>query len=183
MPGRPLTILAIDPGTKEIGFALFSGAQLEYYGVKTFKRRSPAHAFLAEVSNKCVIGLINRYRPEALAIEQTFLVQKNSALLQVTAAEIKHTARRRGLSVYEYAPVEVRNAVCGREKATKREMAQVIARRFPELARVLRQPTKWEERYWMHMYDAVALGVVCLTELGQAALGGADQEKFEPGVN
>src|SRR5262245_57495 len=49
MPEKPLTILAIDPGTKEIGFAVFSGAQLEYYGVKTFKRRSPAFAFLAEV--------------------------------------------------------------------------------------------------------------------------------------
>lgn len=164
MPTKPPTILAIDPGTKEIGVAVFSGPELCYYAVKTIKCRRPPRALLAEIST-CVIDLIQDYRPQTLAIEKTFLIQKSAALLNVAATEMKQTARQYGLSVYEYAPAEVRRSICRSEKATKRETALRITGRFPELAHYLRQPTQWGELYWANMFDAVAVGLVHLNEI------------------
>jgi len=164
MPEPSPTILAIDPGTKEVGVAILSGPALHYYGVKTIKRRQPPQALLAEIS-RYITSLIQEYRPEILAVEKTFLIQKNAALLNVAAVEIKHTAKQHGLQVYEYAPTEVRKTICQSGKATKRETARLVATRFPELARLLKQPTKWEELYWANMFDAVAVGLTCLNEI------------------
>lgn len=161
---KPPTILALDPGTKEIGVAVLTGAELRYYAVKTIRRRQPPQALLAEIS--CyVTTLIASYHPQALAIEKTYLIQKSAALLCVAADEIKQTARQHGLAVYDYAPAEVRQALCQRERATKRETARRVAERCPELARYLQQPTQWGELYWAHMFDAVAVGLRCWDEV------------------
>lgn len=157
-------ILAIDPGTKEIGVAVLQGTELSYFGVKTIKRRQPSHALLMEISHY-VTGLIREHQPRTLAIETTFLIQRNTALLNVAAVEIKQAAKQHGLAVYEYATAKVRKAVCQGGKATKRETARRVAERFPVLARHLRQPTQWEELYWANMFDAVAVGLVCLNEI------------------
>lgn len=161
MSTKPPTILAIDPGTKEVGVAVLAGPELCYYAVKTIKRRRPPRALLAETSN-FLSRLIQDYRPETLAIEKTFLFQKSAALLSVAAAEMKQVARDRGIAVYEYAPVEVRRLICQGETVTKRETALRIVRRFPELARYLNQPTRWGDLYWANMFDAVAVGLVHL---------------------
>jgi len=41
MPAKFPTILAIDPSTKEAGVAVLSGPELQYFGVKTFRRHQP----------------------------------------------------------------------------------------------------------------------------------------------
>src|SRR5689334_12789890 len=101
MPTNHPTILAIDPGTKELGVAVLEGDRLVYFGVKTFKQRSPPHVLLANVS-RLIEALVDRYGPECVAIERTFLIHKEAVLLNVVAAEIKFTAHERGLVVYEY---------------------------------------------------------------------------------
>lgn len=161
MPTNFPTILAIDPGTKELGFAVLKDSRLEYYGVKTFKRRSPPHALLADIAG-FIASLIVRYRPESLAIERTLLIQQSAALLTVAAEEIKFTAKQHGLVVYEYNPADIRGVIGRQDKATKRDAVQVVAKRFPELTRFLRHQTQWEALYWAHMFDAVAVGLMSL---------------------
>lgn len=170
MPEQSPTILAIDPGTKEIGVAVLSGSVLRYYAVKTFKRRQPPHALLADISHY-IASLINEYRPETLAIEKAFLIQEGAVLLSVAAEEIKYAGTQQGLPVYEYAPHEVRQFICQTEKATKRQTAQRLAEQFPELALYLRQPTKWEETYWANVFDAVAVGMKHLYEISKQQPG------------
>lgn len=170
MPTKPTKILAIDPGTKELGLAIFSGEGLCYYAVKTFKRQGSERAQLAEISNY-LIGIVQAYRPQTLAIEKTNLIQKSAVLLNLAAAEIKQTARQHEMAVYEYAPADVRRAICQSSKATKRETAKRIAERYPELSRHLRQPSRWGELYWANIFDAVAVGLVHLNEINVRADG------------
>jgi crossover junction endodeoxyribonuclease RuvC len=153
-----MKILAIDPGTREMGVALLDGKTLLYYGVKTIRgQRNPAEVLrrIQEITG----GLIERFRPDCLAIEKMALIQKSASLLVVSAEEIKATARQHGLPVYEYAPTTVRKVICSGGRATKQETANVIARRFPELRSYLEQKTKWETLYYANMFDAVALAV------------------------
>jgi crossover junction endodeoxyribonuclease RuvC len=153
-----MKILAIDPGTREMGVAVLDGEALLYYGVKTIRqRRSPAEV-LRRIQ-EIMASLIARHRPDVLAIEKMFIIQKSASLLVVAAEEVKATARQHGLPVYEYAPTAVRKLICNSGRATKRETAKLIARRFPELRTYLEQKTKWETLYYANLFDAVALAV------------------------
>jgi len=159
-----MKILAIDPGTREIGVAVLDGQQLVYYGVKNVQgRRNPAEV-LRRVQ-KISSGLIERFRPNCLAIERMFLIQKSASLLVVTAEEVKAAARQHGLPIYEYAPTVVRKLVCGSGRATKQEAAKMMAQQFPELRAYLEQRTKWEALYYANMFDAVALAVCCYQQI------------------
>ena len=161
---KQMKILAIDPGTREMGAAVLEGGQLVYYGVKTLQgQRNPAEV-LRRIQ-KITTGLIERFRPDCLAIERMFLIQKSASLLVVTAEEVKATARQHGLPIYEYAPTVVRKLICGSGRATKQEAAKVMARRFPELCTYLEQRTKWEALYYANMFDAVALAVCCYQQI------------------
>src|SRR5438128_7650796 len=134
MPTPEKRILAIDPGTKEIGVVVLEGNELIFYAVKTIRDRSTAQRILAHVA-AITQELITQYDPQYLAIEKMFVVQKSAALLSVAAEEIKSVAKSNGLPIYEYAPSTVRKFICQSGAATKRDVAQVVAQRYPELAR------------------------------------------------
>lgn len=159
-------ILAIDPGTKEIGVAVLEGDELIFYGVKVVRDRSTAQRILAHVA-AIIQDLITRYDPHYLAVEKMFVIQKSAALLSVAAEEIKSVAKSNGLPIYEYTPTTVRKFICQNGSATKRDVAQVVARRYPELAKHLSARNKWEEKYYANMFDAIAVGLMCYQQLSQ----------------
>src|SRR5581483_10816346 len=83
-----MKILAIDPGTREMGVAVLDGQQLVYYGVKTIRGRRTPSEVLRRIQ-KITASLIMRYRPTCLAVEKMFLAQKSASLLVVAAEEVK----------------------------------------------------------------------------------------------
>lgn len=151
-------ILAIDPGTRTIGFAVMQELELLYYGVKTIKRPKKPEQILLEAS-RLISGLIAAYQPSSLIIEKMLPVQQNAALLVVVAEEMKAMAKTRGLQVYEYAPATVRKIICGTGKATKAATAQAVVRHFPELRQYLERQSHWERQYWANLFDAVAVAL------------------------
>ncbi len=158
------TILAIDPGSRELGYAVLRGKSLLYYGVKTVTdRKNPAKVL--ETVSGFIRNLIKKYRPTDFAIEKMFVTQKNSALLTVVADQIKAVARDGRLPIYEYAPKTIRKRLCQTGKATKREAAEVIAKRFPELRRYLLRTKAWERDYYSNLFDAVAVALTCVNDL------------------
>lgn len=157
-------ILAIDPGTKELGVAVLDGSELLYYAVKTVRDRTTAQAILQQVA-KITTDLIVKFEPESLAIEKMFIVQKSAALLSVAAEEMKSVARNCRLDIYEYAPKAIRKFICQNGAATKREVARVVAERYPELTRHLQTRNKWDEKYYANIFDAVAVGLMCRNEI------------------
>jgi Holliday junction resolvasome RuvABC endonuclease subunit len=161
---KPERILAIDPGTRRIGVAVLEGKELLYYGVKTIRRPKTPREILEEGAI-LIKNVTTIYQPHILAIEKMSLIQKSETLLVVVAEEIKATAKKEGLSIYEYIPAMVRKRICQTGKATKQETAKQIALRYPELQRYLHYPSKWEEIYYANMFDAVAVGICCYLDL------------------
>ncbi len=157
-------ILAIDPGTRQMGIVVLQGNDLLYYSVKDFKRKRPADE-LIKATRETLLRLIQDYEPDVLAYEKSFYVQsRNSALLQVQEAEIKRLAEFRGLTVVGYAPSQARKLLCGDGHASKAQIADLLVRRFPELRRHRRR--HGYPRYWLHMFDAVAVAAVCAESRG-----------------
>ena len=166
MPNNVSTIFAVDPGTRELGVAVLSNGELLFYGVKTVTdRRNPL--IVLETISGCIRNLLEKYRPANLAIEKMFVTQKNSALLVVVAEQVKAVARETNLPIYEYAPTTVRKRLCQSGRATKRETAEVLSIRFPELNRYYHRTKAWELDYYSNLFDAVAVGVVCQEDLQQ----------------
>jgi Holliday junction resolvasome RuvABC endonuclease subunit len=162
-------ILAIDPGTRELGFAVLQGETLLYYGVKTVTNRKAPSQVLETISG-FIKGLIEKYDPSTLAIEKMFITQKNSALLYVAAEQVKAVAGEGKISIWEQSPSAIRKRLCHTGKATKREVAKLIADRYPELARYYNRTQHWEIEYYSNLLDAVAVGLVCLEDTNQAKL-------------
>lgn len=160
-------ILAVDPGRRSIGVAVFEGAALRYYAVKVLRvpgtpidvRRAATHAL-----NR----LIATHRPDHLAIEQPLIVQQRAELLAHVIRALKIAAKRHGLTINEYSPQSVRRSICGNEVPTKREVARRLAERYPELRRYVTAPGKWVEAYYERMFGAIAVGFVSHAEGGHS---------------
>lgn len=158
-------ILAIDPGTREMGIAFLDDGKLIYYGVKAIKKKKSPQETLKE-GRKVILRLINELKPQYLAVEKTFFAKNQSmSLLNAFVNEIGVVGKRKGLRVISYAPNTVKKFTCGDGRASKEEVAKIIVSKYPELKAYIRQDRKWKERYHQNMFDAVAVGLCCWKDI------------------
>jgi len=107
-----------------------------------------------------VLSWIRAYRPRALVFEHIPRRPLDTlAGLPALGRLLRRIAGRRRLSVATYSAKTVRQTVVGDGLAGKREVAEVLSGRFPELRVHLTQNRKWKERYWQNMFDAIALAL------------------------
>lgn len=155
-------ILAIDPGTRDMGVAFLEDDVLQDYGVKSVRRGPKARDLLLSLEN-ILTRLIQEKQPDVIALEQNhFSHIKQNLLLTLTVAKLKAIAKRCNVPVEEYAPNTVRKAVCNNGNATKRQLAQVVAARYTELNAYLESNRRWRERYYQNIFDAIAVGLTFL---------------------
>jgi len=158
--GADPTVLAIDPGTKEMGVAVFHGESLEYFGVKTINRKKTSVDRL-NLAMKIVIDMIRLHRPQVLVMEKSFFYKtKRSSVLNVLTSEIRKYAFNKGMRLSGYAPTAVKKLISGSGKANKAEVARNVVKYYPELKRYLHFREDWRIKYWQNMFDAVALGIM-----------------------
>lgn len=131
-----MRVLGIDPGYAIVGWGVvdYAGnrfAPVEYGAVRTaagapFERRlDEVYAGVREV--------IARTGPEVLSIEKLFYQHNQTTVIGVAEARgvILLAAAQAGLPVYEYTPMQVKQAVTGYGKAVKKqvqEMTRILLR-------------------------------------------------------
>jgi Holliday junction resolvasome RuvABC endonuclease subunit len=152
------TILALDPGFREPGYAILAGEKLLAHGVANLRilprRRRPVEV------RRLLRHWFRTYGPASIVLERTH-PQPRLTFNRVheVATVVRRWARRRRVPVSTYAPQTIRKHVVGNGRATKREVALAIAGRFPALRVYVTQDRKWKERYFQNMFDAVALAL------------------------
>lgn len=125
------TILAVDPSLRGTGFALLrrEGSRTVCLGFHTI-RNSPKLTIPA-----CLLAIhegisdaITTHRPSALAIESTIYVQSYQTAITLGAARgaVLLAAAQHGLTVAEYAPRRVKQAIVGRGGADKKQVAFMV---------------------------------------------------------
>jgi Holliday junction resolvasome RuvABC endonuclease subunit len=160
MPKNNSKILAIDPGTRELGVAFLEDKKLIYHGVKVIRNGKSPHEKLRE-GRKIILRLIKDFNPQLLVVEKAFFAQnRNTSLLNVLVDEIRAIGRRKKLKLISYAPSTVKKYICGNGRAGKKEVARVVVAKYPELKVYLTQDRGWKEKYHQNMFDAVALGMM-----------------------
>lgn len=126
-----MRILGIDPGTAITGFGILdqSGNHLipQEFGVI----RTPAEM---EMPNRLTIiyrelvSIIQKYRPEAIAVEQLFFNKNVRTALSVGQARgvVLLAAAQLELNIAEYTPLQVKQAVVGFGGAEKKQVQEMV---------------------------------------------------------
>jgi Holliday junction resolvasome RuvABC endonuclease subunit len=158
MRHNPDTILALDPGLLDLGYAVIHGRRIVTSGVLGL-RRVPKDDRL-EIARKNVRTWIGTHRPDVVVVEKTYRhpLPWLDQLHQISRSARNLATRQRALFSM-YSPQSVRATVAGNGKAKKPEVAIAVAHRFPSLRVYLTQDRRWKEKYWQNMFDAIALAL------------------------
>lgn len=124
-----MIILGIDPGLATVGWGVVQFAKSRFtplaYGAIQTKPGVAVEERLTQIFD-ALSEIIRRYAPEVVAVEELFFTNNITTGIVVAEARgvILLCARRHGLPVYEYTPMQVKSAVTGYGRAEK---AQVMA--------------------------------------------------------
>ena len=131
MSQRPLRILGIDPGSRSTGFGIIDviGREQVYVAsgcIKTIPKDELAGRIGVIVEH--IDELISTYRPAQAAVEQVFVNVNPAATLMLGQARGAALAALvlRGLPVYEYTALQVKQSVVGRGKAAKEQVQHMV---------------------------------------------------------
>ena len=169
-------ILSINPGTREFGVAVIEDDTLVYYRVKnTGRRRSERGAAgLCQDVERCVARLARQFRPTQFALKRLHRVYQRGPLLKRIYVQFKRSADDHGLTVHEFSPTFVRGQLCPRGRPTKLAVAEELCHQYPELSQYLTKPGRQTQKYYLLMFEAVAVGLVCRQRLKAARNGKRD---------
>ncbi|MCJ7797405.1 MAG: crossover junction endodeoxyribonuclease RuvC [Thermoleophilia bacterium] len=124
-------ILGLDPGTAATGYGVIEqrGARLAAvaYGVIETPAGMQLHHRL-DIIFRHVAAVLDRYRPEAAAVESLFFnVNVRTALAVGQARGVALLAcSRSGCDLFEYTPQQVKLAVVGYGKAEKAQVQEMV---------------------------------------------------------
>lgn len=128
-----MRILGIDPGIATIGFGVldFEGREykLQNCGVIT----TPAHNSLSSRLEQIyddMLQLLELFKPDAVSIEELFFNTNITTGIAVAHGRgvILLACRKAGARVYEYTPLQVKQAVVGYGRAEKKQVMDMVKR-------------------------------------------------------
>lgn len=155
-----------------MGLVVLGGRDLVYFGVHTLPNGKRHHEAIG-LAKRIVFGLVAKHRPSMVAIEAPLnLPTRRSHLLNVIADELRDRSSEVGLKVVELSPEAIRRRVTGNSRATKIDVAEhLVAHGFEPLRQfVPKRPDRPvlglrpRDKYWLHMFDALALAVAVETK-------------------
>jgi len=126
-----MIILGIDPGFAITGYGIvkYEGNKFKpiEYGALTTKPTEPFASRLMKLEDE--LGtIIEKYRPDEISVEELFF-NKNikTAIMAAHARGIAlATAAKSGVPVFEYTPLQVKQAVVGYGRADKVQVQQMV---------------------------------------------------------
>ena len=153
-----MRIIAIDPGFERIGIAIIEKTNLQkdiLVFSECFKTSAkiPFHERLRNIGNE-VESVIEKYKPVALAIEKLYFTTNQKTVMGVSEARgaIIYVASKNNLQIYEYTPPQIKVAVTGYGKASKKMIMSMV----PKLIEIKKETNSDDE------LDAIAIGLTCL---------------------
>lgn len=137
-----MLIIGIDPGTAVTGFGIVDSNGSRHrcldFGAVILPPKKPMPERLALLHSK-LCELIDKHPLQALALEDLFHAVNVQSAMKLSQARgvIMLAAAQRGIPVFEYSPLEVKNAVVGYGRAEKSQVQVMVSRllgltRLPE---------------------------------------------------
>ena len=128
-----LRILGIDPGVATIGFGVIDAdrthQQLVQYGVITTPAGLPLSRRLLQISED-MRELLDAFSPDEVAVEELFFSKNITTGIAVSHGRgvVLLEVERSGVPLYEYTPMQVKQAVVGYGGADKKQVMLMTQR-------------------------------------------------------
>ncbi len=125
-----MRIIGIDPGYAIVGYGIVDYAGNRFktvaYGAVLTEAKTEFTSRLDKIYTE-LTELIEKYRPEAMSIEKLYFNTNTTTAIDVAQARgvILLSARRAGIPVYEYTPLQVKQAVTGYGRAEKKQIMEM----------------------------------------------------------
>lgn len=128
-----MRILGIDPGIATIGFGVVDSEKSSQKLINCGVISTPAHTSLSSRLEQIyddMCQLIDLFKPEAVSIEELFFNTNTTTGIAVAHGRgvILLACRKAGLKVYEYTPLQVKQAVVGYGRAEKAQVMDMVKR-------------------------------------------------------
>ena len=128
-----MVILGIDPGYAIVGYGVIEYRNNHFsvidYGAITTDAKTPFNERLEIIYDE-LSEIIEKYSPEAMAIEKVFYNSNAKTVIDVSQARgvIMLAAQKHRLPAYEYTPLQVKQSVVGYGRAEKKQVQEMIRR-------------------------------------------------------
>ena len=125
-----MRVLGIDPGYAIVGWGVVEYISNRFapigYGAVITEKDTPFEQRLVEIYES-VFDICKRYQPEALSIEKLYYQHNQTTVIGVAEARgvILLAAAQCGVPIYEYTPMQVKQAITGYGKAVKKQIQEM----------------------------------------------------------
>ena len=135
-----MRIVGIDPGYAIVGWGVIEYNQNRFTTLKFGAITTPAHTEFSkrlEMIFDDACTLFEKAKPDALAIEKLFFNTNTTTAIDVAQARgvIILAASKMGIPIFEYTPLQVKQAVTGYGRAEKRQVME-LTKQFLGLSEV-----------------------------------------------
>ncbi len=126
-----MIIIGIDPGFGILGYGVLkvAGNTFEHVTHGIFETEKTTRMSLRlKILYENLDELFKRYKPKEIAMEKLFFFRNVTTAISVGEARgvVLLAAAQQGIEVFEYTPHEVKKAVTGNGKATKKEVQRMV---------------------------------------------------------
>ncbi len=166
-----MRILGIDPGIATIGFGVIDSEKNSHKLIQCGVITTPAHTRLSQRLDQIftdMCELLALFKPDAVSIEELFFNTNITTGIAVAHGRgvILLACQKAGVRIYEYTPLQVKQAVVGYGRAEKAQVMDMVRRIC-----ALPAPPKPDDAA-----DAVALAL-CHARSSTSLLFRGDQEE------
>jgi crossover junction endodeoxyribonuclease RuvC len=126
-------ILGIDPGTNIMGYGVLrvlgNKPEMMALGVVDMRKIPDTYLKLGKIFER-VVGIIDEYHPDEMAIEAPFYSKNVQSLIKLGRAQgvAISAAIYRDIFIHEYAPLKIKMAITGQGQASKEQVAGMLQR-------------------------------------------------------
>ncbi len=126
-----MIILGIDPGFAIVGWGVLDYSASRFktidYGSITTPSKMPSEDRLKTIWED-LNTIIDKYRPECMAVEELFwnTNQKTGIMVAEARGIILLAAVTNGVKIFEYTPLQVKQAVVGYGRAEKKQIITMV---------------------------------------------------------
>ena len=126
-------IIGIDPGTNVMGYGVLrivgNTPELMTLGVIQLNKFESHYLRLRRIFER-VLGLIEQYLPDEMAIEAPFFGKNVQSMLKLGRAQgvAMAAALSRDIPITEYAPLKIKMSITGNGSASKEQVAAMLQR-------------------------------------------------------
>jgi crossover junction endodeoxyribonuclease RuvC len=131
MKQEKMSIIGIDPGTAITGWAIIEAERgkkkIIASGYIATRPKIPNPIRLKEIFND-LEKIIQKYQPQEAAVEKLFFFKNLKTVMAVSEARgaILLTLEKAGLTIFEYTPLEVKQALTGYGRAEKKQIQFMV---------------------------------------------------------